>query len=81
MVSASEPNPLAQWERGGRDSGQKNNWYRYYGERKRTKIPSPNGRGVAAIAAGVRSNAISTLVKRQPTSCCVVSCVNVLDLP
>ena len=22
---------------------KKNNWYRYYGERKRTKIPSPNG--------------------------------------
>ena len=34
---------------------KKNNWYRYYGERKRTKISSPNGRGVAAIAAGVRS--------------------------
>ena len=32
--------------------------YRYCGERKRTKIPSPNGRGGAAIAAGVRSKAI-----------------------
>ena len=33
---------------------KKNNLYRYYGERKRTKLPSPNGRWVAAIAAGVR---------------------------